>query len=99
MNMMTLKEIQVVMKEKERQGIMKDGAELLAGRPKPTTYTEYTKLLSYKPRYALSIPIYEFWDEELEWKGRTFKLIEKLSRGYEYTARYRETTDEKENKE
>ena len=96
MNNLMLKEIQVVMKEKERQWIMKDSAELLSKQPNTTRLKEFTKLLSYNPRYAVSIPIYEFWDEELKCGERTFKKVEELSRGYEYTARYREIVDEKE---
>ncbi len=96
MNRITVKEVQRVISEKERKFLMRESAEVLAGKPQSA---KYTKLLSYNPKYHMSIPIYEFWDKILEWEGRTFKLLYPLSWGTEYTARYRETTNEKENKD
>ncbi len=96
MNLPLTVEVQVVMKEKDRKWIMEECVELLSKQPNTTKSKEFTKLLTYNPRYAVSIPIYEFWDEELKCGERTFKKVEELSRGYEYTARYREIVDEKE---
>lgn len=99
MTKVTVLEVQRVISEEDRQRIMKDAAEALAGgdwTPKFKMNKYTTKLLSYNPRYHMSIPIYEFWDKILEWEGHTFELLYPLSRGTEYTARYREITDEKE---
>ena len=82
------------MTEKDRQWVMRMACESLHDltiNPK-----RYSFGLSYKPQKHISIPIYEFWDKILESNGRTFKLLYPLSWGTEYTARYREITDEKE---